>query len=116
MQWLYWRRTSSDGVGVDEATGLDDGEEAPADLGFFLGGEFDRDDAGGECAVEHGPEPFADAGGVDDDLLRGPFFGEVLNLTEDGEVILPGPGVTGEDAVGGVVEGRGRWRGRCRRW
>ena len=41
----------ADFVGVDvvtEATGLDDGEEAPAELGFLLPGELDRDDPGRE--------------------------------------------------------------------
>jgi hypothetical protein len=45
----------ADLIGVDavaEATGLDDGEEAPTDLGFLLLGELDGDDAGGKGAVE----------------------------------------------------------------
>jgi hypothetical protein len=92
------------GSWVAEATGLDDVEEAPADLRFFLGGEFNRDDASGEGTVEQCPETFAYAGGVDDDVLRGSLLGKVLDLTEDGEVVLTGPGVTGEDAVGGMVE------------
>ncbi len=92
------------GSGVGEASGLDDGEEAPADLGFFLGGEFDGDDASGKGTVEQRPKPFADPGGVDDDVLRGAMLGKVLDLTEDGEVVLPGPGVTGEDTVGGMME------------
>ncbi len=54
---------------VFEATGFDDGEETPTDLGFFLGGEFDGDDAGREGAIEQGPEAFADTGGIDDDVV-----------------------------------------------
>ncbi len=42
---------------VTEAAGLDDGEEAPADLGFFLLGEFDRDDAGGEGRSSRAQRP-----------------------------------------------------------
>ena len=50
----------ADFVGMDmvtEAAGLDDGEEAPANLGFFLLGEFDRDDPGGEGMIEQAQRP-----------------------------------------------------------
>jgi hypothetical protein len=93
------------GGGVNEAAGFNNGEETPADLGFFLGGEFDRDDTGGEGTIKHGPEAFAHAGGVDDDVLRRSLLCQVLDLTEDGEVIFTGPGVTGEDAIGWTGEG-----------
>ena len=88
------------GGGVNKPTSLDDGEEAPADLGFFLGGEFDGDNAGWEGIVEQRPEAFAHTGGVDNDVLWRPLLRQVLDLAEDGEVILAGPGLTGEDAVG----------------
>ncbi len=68
----------TDLVGMDmvtEATGLNDGNEAPAKLGFFLLGEFDRDNPGREGMIEQRPETFADAGGIDDDVLRMPGFG-----------------------------------------
>lgn len=93
------------GVRVVEATGLDDGEKAPADLGLLLNRELDGDDASGKEAVEHGPEAFADTGGVDDDVGRVPFFGQVLEAAKDGEVVLAGPGVAGEDAVCRALEG-----------
>ncbi len=53
---------------ISEAAGFDDAEEAPADLALFLLGELDGDDAGGEGPVEHGPQAFADAGGIDHDV------------------------------------------------
>jgi hypothetical protein len=40
---------------VAEAACLNNGEEAPADLGFFLPGKFDRDEAGGVGTVEQRP-------------------------------------------------------------
>jgi len=39
------------GGGIIETAGFDDGEEAPANIGFFLGGEFDRDEAGQEVGI-----------------------------------------------------------------
>ena len=80
-------------------------EEAVADVAFDGGGEFDGDDFAGEGFVEQCPETFADAGGVDDDVAGVPGFGEVFELTEDGEVVLPGPFDPVDDAVGRVVEG-----------
>ena len=42
-------------------------------------------------------------------MLGRPLLRQVPDLTKDGEVILAGPGVTGEDTVGGMVElGEGR--------
>jgi len=90
---------------VPEAAGLDDGEEAPADLRFFLLRELDRDNAGGEGAVEHGPEAFAHAGGVDDDVLGMPGAGKGFEFTEDAEVVLADPTVAGDDMIGGALEG-----------
>ncbi len=97
-----------DGAGVavvTEAPGIDDGDEAPADLAFFLLAEFDGDDAAGEGAVEHGVEALANAGGVDDEVAGVPGFGEAFDLAEDGEVVDAGPGMAGDDVVGGALEG-----------
>ncbi len=104
------------GIGIIETPGFDDGKELPADLGFFLGGEFDRDDTGGEGTVEQRPEPFADTGGIDDDVLGRPLGCQILDLTEDRQVILPGPGVTGKDAVGRVTELGEGGEVESRRW
>jgi len=90
---------------VNETASFDDGEEAPADLRFLLGGEFNGDDAGRESVIEQRPEAFAHTGGIDDDMLRGPLFLQVLDPAENGEVIFTGPGMTGKDAVGGIAEG-----------
>ncbi len=109
----------ADFVGMDmvtEAAGLDDGEEAPADLGFFRLGELDRDDTGREGTVEQGPEAFADAGGIDDDVLGMPGFGQAFEFAEDGEVVFADPTVAGDDMIGGVAEGWRGWRGRSGRW
>ena len=98
----------ADCVGVDmvtEAASLDDGKEAPADLGLFRLGELDRDDPGWEGPVEHGPEAFADTGGVDDDVLGMPGTGEGFEFTEDAEVVFADPTVTGDDMIGGALEG-----------
>ena len=84
---------------------INHGEEAVADVGFDGGGEFDGDDLAGEGFVEQGPETFANAGGIDDDVAGKPIFGEVFELPEDGEVVLPGPFKAVDDAVGWVVEG-----------
>ncbi len=89
---------------VTETAGLDDGEETPAKLGFFRLGEFDRDDTGREGTVEQGPEAFADAGGIDDDVLGLPGFGEAFELAKDGQVVFADPTVTGDDMVGGMAE------------
>ena len=73
----------ADLIGMDmvtEAAGLDDGEEAPANLGLFLLGELDRDDTRREGTIQKGPQPFAHAGGIDDDVLRVPGFGQALSL------------------------------------
>jgi hypothetical protein len=116
----------ADLIGVDavaEAAGLDDGEEAPADLGFLLLGELDGDDAGGKGAVEQGPEALADAGSIDDDVPGMPGLGEVLELSKDGEVALAEPAVTGDTRcwaleVGGWTvnfDGR-RWSRDRDRW
>jgi len=93
------------GGGVTETAGFNDGDKAPADLGFFLGGEFDRDDPGWEGTVEQSPEAFANAGGIDDNLLGRPLLRKILNIAEYEEVIFAGPGMTGENVVGGAVEG-----------
>jgi len=92
------------GMGVMETTAFDNREIAPTDLRFLLGGKFDRGDAGGEGTVEQSPETFAHAGRVDDDVLGRPLLGEVLDLTKNRGMILAGPGMAGEDAVGGMVE------------
>ena len=84
---------------------IDHSEEAIADVAFDDGGEFDGDDFAGEGFVEQGPETFADAGGVDDEVAGTPAFGEGFELTEDGEVVLTGPFDPVDDAVGGVIEG-----------
>ena len=97
----------ADFVGMDmvtEATGLDDGDETPANLGFLLLGELDRDDTGREGTVEQRPETFADAGGVDDDVLGVPGFGQTLELAEDGQVVFAKPTMAGDDMVGGMAE------------
>ena len=90
---------------VTEAAGLDDGKETPADLGLFRLGELDRDDTAGEGTVEHGPEAFPHAGGVDENVLGMPGTGEGLEATKDGEVVFANPTVTGNDMVGGALEG-----------
>ena len=89
---------------VPEAAGLDDGEELPADLGLFLLSELDRNDAGGEMAVEHAPEAFADAGSVDDNVLRFPGLVEVLDLAEDIDVLFTDPAMAGKHMIGGVLQ------------
>ncbi len=97
----------TDFVGMDmvtEAAGLDDGEETPADLGFFRLGELDGGDAGREGTVEESPEAFADAGGIDDDMLGMPGFGEALELAEDGKMVLANPTVAGDDMIGGMTK------------
>ncbi len=90
---------------VAEAPGLDDGEETPADLGFFLLGKLDRDDAFRKGTVEQRPEAFANAGGVHDDVLRTPGRGEGFELAKDGQVVFADPTVAFEDMVGGTPEG-----------
>ena len=93
------------GGAIAEATGLDDGEEPPADLALFLCGKLDRDDAGRKGSIEHGPEAFADAGGIYDEVLRMPRVGEVFELAEDSKMVLTLPGMAGYDAVGGTLKG-----------
>ena len=98
----------ADFVGMDmitEAAGLDDGEEAPTDLGFFLLGEFDRDDTGREGAIQHGPEAFADAGGIDNDVLGMPGLGQSFEFAKDAEVVFADPTVAGNDMISGTLEG-----------
>ena len=90
---------------VAEATDLDDGEEAPAKLGFFGLGEFDGDDTGREGTIQKGPEAFANAGGIDYDVLGMPGFGQVLEFAENGQVVFADPTVAGDDMIGGVTEG-----------
>ena len=63
---------------IVKAAGFDDGDEAPANLGFFLLGEFDRDDARRKLTVEQCPKTFPDAGGIHDDVRGMPGFGEVF--------------------------------------
>ena len=97
----------ADFIGVDmvtEAASLDDGDKAPAKLGFFGLGEFDRDDTSRKEAVEHGPEAFAHTGGVNDDVLGMPGFGEDFDLSTDGKVVFADPTVAGDDMVGGALE------------
>ena len=89
---------------IAEATGLDDGEKAPTDLGFFGLGEFDRNEAGRKGTVEQGPEAFTDAGGIDYDMLGMPGLGKAFKLAKNGQVIFTDPTVTGDDMVGGMVE------------
>ena len=89
---------------IAEATGLDDGEKAPTDLGFFGLGEFDRNEAGRKGTVEQGPEAFTDAGGIDDNVLRVPGLGQALEFAKNGQVVLANPTMTGDDMVGGMVE------------
>ena len=94
-------------VGVDmvtEAAGLDDGEKAPAELGFLLFCEFDRNDTGREGTVEHSPETFAHAGGVDGEVLRVPGIGEGFEFAKDAEMVFADPTVTGDDVIGGALE------------
>jgi hypothetical protein len=91
---------------VTEAAGLNDGEEAPADLGFFRPGELDGDDAGGIGAVEHAPETLADAGGINDDVLGMPGVVEILELAQDGGVVLAEPTEAGNHMIGGMPEVR----------
>ena len=97
----------ADCIGVNvitEAAGLNDGKEAPANLGFFLLAEFYRDDPGWEGPVEHGPETFAHAGGVDDDVLGMPGFGEGLDFATDGKVVFADPTVAGDNVIGRALE------------
>ena len=61
---------------IAEAAGVDDGEEAVAQLALDRLRELDRDDARGKLAVEHGPKALADTSRVDDDVLRPPGLGE----------------------------------------
>lgn len=89
---------------ITEAAGLDDGEEAPTELGFFGLGEFDRNDTRRESTVEYGPETFAHASGVDDEVLGMPGLGESLDLTKDAEVVFTDPTVAGDDMIGGTLE------------
>ncbi len=97
----------TDFVGMDmvtEATSLDDGEETPTDIGFFRLGELDRGDAGREGTVQESPEAFADAGGIDEDVLGMPGFGQALELAEDGKMVLANPTVAGDDMIGGMTK------------
>ena len=90
--------------GVCEPAGLDDGEEAPADLGFFLGCEFNGDYPGRKGMIEHSPEAFPNPGGIHDDVLRLPLVSEVLQLAKDGKVIFAGPGEAVDDPVDWAME------------
>ena len=63
--------------------------------------EFNRGDTRGKGFVEHGPQSLADAGGVDDDVLRYPQFGKSLDFAENGDVILTRPLLEVNGAVGG---------------
>jgi len=89
---------------ITEAAGLDDGEETPANLGFFLLGEFDGDEAGREGTIEHGPEAFADASGIDDNVLGMPGFGKIFEFAKNRNVIFADPTMAGDDMIGGVLE------------
>ena len=91
----------SAGDAIPEASGVDDGEEAIAQLALDGLREFYRDDTRRKGFVEHGPQSFADAGGVDDDVLRYPQFGKGLYFAEDGDVILTRPLLEVNGTVGG---------------
>ncbi|HVM70606.1 MAG TPA: hypothetical protein VMT91_02525, partial [Anaerolineales bacterium] len=90
---------------VTEAAGLNDGDEAPTQLGLFLLREFHRDNPAGKGTVEQGPKAFANTGGVDDDMLRMPGRGEGLELAKNGKVVFANPTVARQDMVGGVAKG-----------
>ena len=89
---------------VTETAGFDDGEEAPADLGFFLLGEFDRDDAGGEGLIHESPHAFTNPGGIHNDVLRMPGLGEGFQFAEDRQKVLADPTMAGDNMVGGMTE------------
>jgi len=89
---------------ITEATGFDDGDESIADIALDGGGVLDRMDLAGPGTLEHGPETFANAGGIDDEVEGRPLLGKGLELPEDGEMVDPGPGMTLDDAVGGGLE------------
>ena len=89
---------------IPKAAGLDDGEETPADLGFFLLGELDGDEAGREGTIKQRPKAFANAGGIDNDVLRVPGFGEAFDFAEDGKMVFANPTVTGNDMIGRMTE------------
>jgi hypothetical protein len=88
---------------VAESPGLNDGEEAPAKLGFTLLGEFDRDDACREGTIHQRPKALTHAGGVHDDVLGIPGLGEVFEFSEDRKVVLTDPTMTGDNMVGGAL-------------
>ena len=82
---------------VTEAAGLDDGENCQPISDFSCWVNLTGMTREGKVLVEHAPEAFADAGGVDDDVLRTPGVGEAFELAKDGEVALADPTVAGDD-------------------
>jgi len=67
-------RECSLAAAVPEATGIYDGEELPAKLGFHLLVELDGDDTGWEGFVQQSPKTFANTSGINDDILWAPTF------------------------------------------
>ena len=93
------------GNAITEAASINDGKEAIAEFTFHRLREFYGNDTRGEGFVEHGPQTFADASGVDDDVLRIPGFGKGLYFAEDGDVILTRPLLEVYGTVGRGLEG-----------
>jgi hypothetical protein len=89
---------------ITEATGINDGEEFPAKLGFHQPVELDRDDPTRKRFVQHCPQALTHAGGIHDDILGTPTFGKSLQLTKEGEMVETNPLQTVKDAVGGGLE------------
>ena len=92
------------GNAIPEATGVDNGEETVAQLALHGLREFNGYDTRGKGFVEHGPQPLADTGGVDDDVLGQPRFGKGLYFAEDGDVILTRPLLEMNCTVGGSAQ------------
>jgi len=89
---------------ITEATGFDDGDKAVADIALDGRGVLNGVDLTGPRTLEHGPETFANAGGIDDEVEGRPLLGKGLELSKYGEMVDPGPGMTLDDAVGGGLE------------
>lgn len=89
---------------IVKAACVEDAEEGPADLGFFLSGELDADGLGGEFFEQHAVETFARARFVFDDVEGIPDGFEGADGSEDIHVILAMPFEAFDDAIGGGLE------------
>jgi len=93
------------GDAITETSGVDDGEEAIAQLALYGLREFYGDDTRGKGFVEHGPQSFADSGSVHDDMLRHPELRKGFYFAEDGDVVQTCPLLEANGTIGGSLEG-----------